>query len=106
MTLKRSQGRLRNSITCCRLATAFADATHESLRHYTVERGDEIVGLDPHVQQTSDDIDDVVGVDGGENEVACERRLHGDVRRLRVADLAHHDLVGVVPQDRPKAGGD
>ena len=32
-----------------------------------------------------------------------ERRLDGDLRRLRVADFADHDLVGVVAQDRPQA---
>jgi hypothetical protein len=41
-----------------------------------------------------EDVDDVVRVDRREDEVAGERGLHGDVRGLLVADLAHHDLVG------------
>src|SRR5262249_23882629 len=36
----------------------------------------------------------------GEDEVAGERSLDGDLRRLGVADLAHHDDVGVLAHDR------
>ena len=36
---------------------------------------------------------------GGEHEVAGQRGLHGDLGRLGVTHLAHHDLVGVVAQD-------
>src|SRR5215469_3016888 len=34
-----------------------------------------------------------------------ERRLDGDLRRLRIADLPHHDLVRIVPQDRAQPAG-
>ena len=40
----------------------------------------------------------------GEHEVAGERGLDGDVRGLPVADLAHHDHVGVGPQHRAQPG--
>ena len=42
----------------------------------------------------------VVRVQGGEHEVAGERGLHRVLRGLRVADLAHHDDVGVLAQHR------
>jgi hypothetical protein len=42
-------------------------------------------------------------VHGGEHQVAGQRRLHGDLRRLGVADLADHDLVRVVAQDGAQA---
>jgi hypothetical protein len=45
-------------------------------------------------------VDDVVGVDGGEHQVAGQRRVDRDLRGLVVADFADHDLVGVVAQDR------
>jgi len=38
-------------------------------------------------------------VDGGENQVAGERRLDGDLRGFLVADFADHDLVRVVAQN-------
>ena len=53
--------------------------------------------------EAADDVEHVVGVHGGEHQVAGERRLHRDLGGLRVADLAHHDLVRVVAQDRAQA---
>ena len=48
----------------------------------------------------------VVGVQRREHEVAGERRLDGDLRRLAVADLADHDDVGVGAHHRAQAGGE
>ena len=45
----------------------------------------------------------VARVQGGEHEVAGQRRLDGDVRGLAVADLADHDHVGVGAQHRAQA---
>ncbi len=42
-------------------------------------------------------------MDGGEYQVAGERGLNGDLRRLGVADFADHDFVRVVAQDRAQA---
>ena len=50
--------------------------------------------------------DRVGGVQRRQHEVAGERRLHGDARRLDVADLADEDDVGVLAQDRLEAGGE
>ena len=36
--------------------------------------------------------------------MARERRLHGDLGRLHVADLTHQDPVGILAEDRPEAG--
>ena len=63
----------------------------------------EAVGVHAHVQEAAQHVEHVVGVHGGEHEVAGQRGLHRDLRRLAVADLADHDLVGVVPQDRAQA---
>ena len=79
---------------------------HQPLRQDAVERRDEVVEIDLHVQEAAENVDDVVGVDGGEDEVAGERRLHGDGRRLFVADLADHDLVGVVAEDGAQSAGE
>jgi len=45
-------------------------------------------------------------VDGRENEVTRQGRLDGDLGRLRVADLADHDLVGVMTEDGPQPAGE
>ena len=76
---------------------------HQPLRHDAVQGGDEAVGIDPHVDEAADDVEHVVGVHGGEHQVAGQRRLHGDLRGLRIADLADHDLVRVVAQDGAQA---
>ena len=41
-----------------------------------------------------------------EDEVPRERRLHGDLDRLAVADLAHQDDVGILPQQRTQPRGE
>ena len=48
----------------------------------------------------------VVGVQRGEHQVAGERRLQRDLRRLLVADLADQHDVGVLPEDRPQRRGE
>src|SRR5687767_14108914 len=79
-----------------------ADEAYESLRQHAVQCGYKLIRLDAHVEESSEHVDDVVGVNGGEDEVAGERRLNRDLRRLGVADLADHDLVRVVAEDRPQ----
>ena len=83
-----------------------ADQAHQPLGQDAVQRRDEVVRLDVHVQEAADDVDHVVGVDRGEDQVAGQRRLDGDLRRLLVADLADHDLVRVVAQDRAQPAGE
>ncbi len=90
-------------VTVTGLLAVLADPPHQPLRQHAVERRDELVGLDAHVQEPAEHVDDVVGVDGREHQVAGERRLNRDLRGFRVADFADHDLVGVVAQDRPQA---
>ena len=40
---------------------------------------------------------------GGKDQVPGERRPDGDLRRFQIADLADHDDVRVLAQDRPQA---
>ena len=51
-------------------AARIADQSNQSLRQDAIQGGDEVVGLDAHVQETANYVHDVVGVDGGENQVA------------------------------------
>src|SRR5579859_1978388 len=80
-----------------------ADHADEALREDAIERGNEVVWLDAHVDEAADDVGDVVGVDGGENEVAGQSGLNGDLRGFLIADFADHDFVGVVAQDGAQA---
>ena len=41
-----------------------------------------------------------------EHQMPGQRRLHGDLRGLPVADFADHDDVGVLPQDGPQQAGE
>ena len=41
----------------------------------------------------------VVRVQRAEHQVTRERRLHGDLGRFQIANLAHQDLVRVLPQE-------
>src|SRR5580658_3704354 len=84
-------------------AAEVADGPDETLGEDAVECGDEVVGLNAHVEEAAEDVDDVVGVDSGEDEVAGERGVDGDLRGLGVADFADEDLVGVVAEDRAQA---
>ena len=63
-------------------------------------------GRHAHVGQARDGRGRVVGVDGGEDQVAGHGRLHGDVGGLLVADLADHDDVGVEAQERAQGRGE
>ncbi len=86
-----------------RVGAVLADGAHQALGQDAVERGDEVVGLDAHVEEAAQHVDHVVGVDGGEDKVAGERGVDGDLRRLLVANFADQDLVGVVAQNGAQA---
>ena len=82
---------------------AFADHANEPLRHDAVESGYKVVRFDAHVDEAADNVGHVVGMDGGENQMAGERGLDGDLGGFLVADFADHDLVRVVAQDGTQA---
>src|SRR6266566_3962660 len=77
-----------------------ADTPHQPLRHDQIDGAGDVERLDAHVHHTGDGGRRVVGVQGREHQVTCERRLDRDRARLEVADLAHHDDVRVLAQER------
>src|SRR5713101_1087400 len=79
---------------------------HQALRHDAIQGGDEIIRLNTHVDEASDDVGHVVGVDRGEDQVAGESGLNGDLRGFLVADFADHDLVRIVAQDGTQAASE
>src|SRR5271169_2169674 len=82
------------------------DKSHQALGQDAVQRRDKVVCLDSHVQESSQHVHHVVGMHGGEDQVAGEGGIDGDLCGLGVADFAHHNLVWVVPQDRPQSAGE
>ena len=94
-----------SSVGCIWPLARRAKQADQPLREHAVERRHKVVRLDAHVKKAADDVDNVVGVDGGENKVAGERRLDGDLSGLLVTNFTDHDLVRIVTQDRTQARG-
>ena len=80
--------------------TLFADPANESLGQNPLHAGSDQERLDSHVEQPGRRPGGVVGVERREDEMAGQGRLHRGLGGLEVADLADHDDVGVVPQNR------
>src|SRR4029077_8057056 len=80
-----------------------ADHAHQTLGHDAIEGGNEVVRLDAHVDEASDDVGNVVGVDGGEHQVTGKSGLNGDLCGFLVADSADHELVRIVAQNGTQA---
>ena len=78
---------------------SFAVRTNEALSHDTIERARQKIRLEAHVQKSCHRTGSIVRVQGGKDEVTRQRRLHSDSRRLFVANLAHHDDVGVLAKN-------
>src|ERR1700733_3426990 len=87
------------------VGAVLADGADQALGEDAVERGDEVVDLDTHIDEAAEHVDHVVGVDGGEDQMAGERGVDGDLGSFVVADFADQDLVRVVTQDRAQAAG-
>ncbi len=88
------------------LAAMGAEPAGESLgddqRH---GRGD-IVRRHAHVDEPRQGLRGIVGVQGGEHQVAGLGGLDGDLGGLEVPDLADHDDIGVLAQERPQRAGE
>ena len=82
------------------LGAAEADPGDEPLRDDEVDRRRDVESLHAHVDQASDSLGSRVCVEGGQHEVAGECRLYCDARRLEIADLADHDDVRILTQER------
>ena len=82
------------------------DHAYKTLRQNAIERGNKVVWIDAHVQESAEHVDDVIRMDAREHKMPRQRRLNRDLGCLDVADLSNHDLVGVVTQNRSKAAGE
>ncbi len=83
-----------------------AERAHQALGHDADHGGGDQIGRHAQVRQPGDRRGGVVGVQGGEHQVAGERRLDRHVRGGQVADLTDHDDVRILAQHRLDALGE
>src|SRR6185437_2937927 len=86
-----------------RVHAIFADCAHEPLGKNAVQRGNEVINLYAHVEEAPQHVDNVVGVDGGEDQMPGKGGVDRDLRGFLVTDFAHQDLVRIVTQNRAEA---
>ena len=98
--------RRTSAVRIVALLAVLAERARQALGDDAVDRARDEERLDPHLDQAGDRRRRVVGVQRREDEVAGERRLDRDLRRLAVADLADHDDVGVGAHHRAQAVGE
>ena len=60
--------------------------------------------LDLHLNEPRHGRRGRVGVKGGQQQLAGERSLDGELRRIAVADLADDDHLGILSHQRTQAG--
>ncbi len=82
------------------LAAANAQLAHEALREHAEQARTQQERLDAHVDESRHRRRGVVRVHRGEHQVTRERGLDRNLRGLEIADLADHDHVRVLAQDR------
>jgi hypothetical protein len=83
-----------------------ADRAHEPHRHHALQRRGDHERLQADVDQAGDRRRRVVGVHGRQHHVAGDRGAERDLRGLGVADLADHDDVRILAQDRAQRAGE
>jgi hypothetical protein len=81
-----------------------AQPARQALRGDQDHAGRDIERRDAHVAHPCQRGRRVVGVQRRQHHVAGLRRLDGDVGGLQVADLADHDDVRILPQERLQRG--
>ena len=79
--------------------TELAHLPHQPLRQNAVQRRHKVVRLHAHIQKPPEHIHHVIRVHRRKHQVPCQRGVDRNLRRLRVADLAHQNLVRIMPQN-------
>ena len=83
-----------------------ADLPHQTLRDDEVQDGTDEIRRNVQIEKTRDGGRRVVRVERRKDQVAGQRRLHGDIGRFRVANFTDHDDVRVLPQERAEPRGE
>ncbi len=84
---------------------AFCELAHEALPHANAERGDKQEWLDAHIEQARNSAGCGICVQGRKHQVAGQCGVDGERCGLFVADLPHHDDVGILTHETSQAVG-
>jgi hypothetical protein len=79
-----------------------ANGSQQSLGDNTHYGRRDFVRLDTHVHHPVNRTRRIIRVQRAEHEVAGQSSLHGDPRRVRVANLSDHDRVRVLTKNGPQ----
>ena len=82
------------------LFTMRAQHAHEALGEHGFERGGDEIRFHAHIHEAGEGTGRIVRVQGGENQVASQRRLHRDLRGFGITNFADENHVGIVTQNR------
>ena len=78
-------------------STVLTDRSDQPLGDDSNQRGRDLVGCDPHVQQPGHRAGTIVRVQSAQDQVSRQGRLNRHLGGLAVTDFADHDHVRVLP---------
>ena len=81
------------------LLAMLAEDAHQSLAHNGPHAGCEKKALHPHIDHSRDCASGGVCVQRRENKMPCERSMNANVSGFGIAHFAHHDHIGILPQE-------
>ncbi len=76
------------------------DLSHQTLGDHQTQNGGDKIRRHVQIEEARHGGRRIVRVERRKDQVAGEGRLHGDISRFRIADLADHDDVRVLAQER------
>ena len=82
------------------------EQAHQALGQDPIDRRNDEVGLDPHVNQPADHPDGVPGVDGREHEVSGQGGTNRDLDGFLIPNLADQDDIRILSEDGAQPRGE
>jgi len=84
------------------LFTVVAEFSGQTLRNDEAHRRGDRIGLDSHVDQSSERLRSIIGMQCRENQVAGLGRLDGDFGGFQISDFTDHDDIRILAQECSK----
>ena len=76
-----------------------ADLAHQTLRDNTIETRNKIVGIDPHVHETTQHVKNVIRMNSGKNQVAGQSSFDRNLRGFLIARFADQNDIGILTEE-------